>query len=56
MSELAAACAVAFKCVRRSVTGATFDSGVRAFDTFIRSAVPAVLPYLSDSDMTWVRP
>jgi hypothetical protein len=47
LSELAAVCAVAFKCVRRSLTNTTLNAAVLAFDKFVRLTVGSALSYLS---------
>jgi hypothetical protein len=54
MPELAAVMAVAFKCVRRSITGTTLDAATDAFEHFATTRLRQALPYLVQSDVDWV--
>jgi hypothetical protein len=55
LPELAAVMSVAFKCVRRSLTGPLLDASILAFNKFVEGRVREHLPYVTRDDVDWVR-
>jgi hypothetical protein len=48
--------AVAFKCVRRAISGSTLDAAIAAFDHFVETRLQHHLSYIiiSSADVQWV--